>query len=337
MGTYPLSSKWFEINIPENLRPLKKVTLFQNDAAETDYNKFDIWAISERGLVRFSRDKWYRGEIIETHPDQSSESILRDYTGLISDEHDKKIDMLLDIIGDANNDSPREVIDSLEQKVMSNVAEDLDNREELENAFFALKSGYNQCLVDWERFKKIEEDYRDCIRDSLLSKSDVDKILFSVEKAKRRFLPEEITIPYEVNFEGMLTDIASDKKNLWITSDSGLYRYDGKRWRRFTSSEGLPANNISSIKLRGKQAYLGTNYGLVIYDAGAFNLQDEYVGLPSKPISGVAIESDSTAWVVIEGDLYHFNGSVWQNYFEYNDFLDQPAESIYENMKMKNL
>ncbi len=139
LGNYPLSSKWFEVSIPEDLRPFKKVTFYQNDAAEIDYNKYDIWAISEKGLVRFSRNKWYRGDIIETRADQSAESILRDYTGLRAEEHDARVAELMNIIGNANNDQSRSVIDSIETKVMAHIPDDYDAREDVENSFFALK------------------------------------------------------------------------------------------------------------------------------------------------------------------------------------------------------
>jgi len=334
LGNYPLSSKWFEVAIPEDLRPFKKVTFYQNDAAEIDYNKYDVWAISEKGLVRYSRNKWYRGDIIETRADQSAESILRDYTGLRSEEHDVKVAELMNIIGDTNNDQPRSAIDSIEAEVMAHIPDDYNAREDVENSFFALKKAYNECLIDWERFKRIGIEYHNAMKDSTLFKSEVDKLLFSIEKTKKRILPEEIIVPFGVNFDGKLTDIASDKKYLWITSDSGLYRYDRKRWRRFSESENLPTKNISNIKLHKKKAYLSTDYGLVIYDAGIFKMQDELSGLPTVPISGVAVESDNTAWAVVDSDLYYFDGNIWKNYFEYQDVLDQTAESIYENFKI---
>ncbi len=335
LGNYPLSSKWFEVVIPVDLRPFTKVTFYENDASEIDYNKYDIWAISEKGLVRYSRNKWYRGDIIETRAEQSAESILRDYTGLQSEDFDARVSELMNIIGEANNDQSRSEIDSIEAKVMAHIPDDYDARDEIENGFIALKAAYNQCLIDWERFKRIGVEYRNAIKDSTLSKSEVDKLLFTVEKTKRRILAEELIVPFVVNFEGHLTDIASDKKYLWITSDSGLYRYDKKRWRHFLSDdENIQLKNITGIKLSGKMAYLNTDNGLLIYDAGIFNMQGALDGLPEKPIVGVAAAPNNTAWAIVEGDLYHFDGKVWKNYIEFQDVLDQTAESIYDGMKI---
>ncbi len=335
LGNYPLSSKWFEVAIPDGLRPFKKVTFYQNDASEIDYNKYDIWAISEKGLVRYSRNKWYRGDIIETRAEQSAESILRDYTGLQSEDFDARVVGLMNIIGEANNDYPRSEIDSIESEVMAHIPDDYDARDEIENGFFALKAAYNQCLIDWERFKRIGVEFRNAIKDSTLSKSEVEKLLFTVEKTKKRILAEEIIVPFVVNFEGQLTDIASDKKYLWITSDSGLYRYDRKGWRHFLSEdENMQLKNITGIKLSKKMAYLNTDHGLLIYDAGIFKMQNALDGLPEKTISGVAAAPNNTAWAIVEGDLYHFDGKVWKNYFEIEDVLDQTAESIYQGMKI---
>ncbi len=335
LGNYPLSSKWFEVAIPDDLRPFKKVTFYQNDASEIDYNKYDIWAISEKGLVRYSRNKWYLGDIIETRAEQSAESILRDYTGFQSEDFDARVAELMNKIGDANNDLSRGEIDSIEVKVMAHIPDDYDARDEIENGFIALKAAYNQCLIDWERFNRIGVEYRNAIKDSTLSKSEVDRLLFIVEKTKRRVLAEELIVPFAVNFEGHLTDIASDKKYLWITSDSGLYRYDRKRWRHFLSDdENIQLKNITGIKLSKKMAYLNTDHGLLLYDAGIFSMQGDLNGLPEKPISGVAAAPDNTAWAIVEGDLYHFNGKVWKNYIEFQDVLDQTAESIYDGMKI---
>ena len=335
LGNYPLSSKWFEVSIPDDIKPFKKVTFFRNDASEIDYNKYDIWAISKKGLVRYSRNKWYRGDIIETRADQSAESILRDYTGLQSEDFDARVVELMEIIGDANNNQPRSAIDSIEAKVMSHIPEGYDARDEIENSFFALKSAYNQCLIDWVRFKRIGVEYRNAIKDSTLTESEVDKLLFAVEKTKKRILSPEIVVPFEVNFNGAMTDIASDKKYLWITSDSGLYRYDRKRWRHFSSDdENIPTTNITGVKLDRKKAYLSTDFGLLIYDGGIFNMQTVADGLPEKPIDGVATAANGTAWAIVEGDLYHFDGKSWKNYLEYQDVLDQTEESIYDDMKI---
>ena len=334
LGNYPLSSKWFDIKIPDNIRPLKKVALLKGGGSEIDYKKYDIWALTDKGLARYKNEKWLTGDNIETRPDQTTESILRSYTGLIGEEHDEKITVLLDILGKANNSRPIETIDSLESLVMPVVPEDYDAHDEVENAFIALKNGFNQCLIDWERFKKATEQCRDALKDSTLSESEVDRILFSLEKSKMRVLRDELLIPFEVIFEGELNDITADKKSLWVGTTNGLYRFDGKRWQRFTPSEGLPAKNISVVKARDKKAWLGTENGLVIYDAGAFDLQDIYSGLPSKPVSGIALDSDTTGWVALESDLYYFNGEIWRNFFEYQDVLDETPESVYERMQI---
>jgi len=65
LGTYPLSSKWFEINIPNEFQPLRHIAIFKNDAGEADYRQYDIWGISPKGLVKYSRGQWIQGEIIE--------------------------------------------------------------------------------------------------------------------------------------------------------------------------------------------------------------------------------------------------------------------------------
>jgi len=56
LGTYPLSSKWFEIKVPEYLQPIKKMAILKNESFKEDYKSYDIWALSKLGLVKFNPD-----------------------------------------------------------------------------------------------------------------------------------------------------------------------------------------------------------------------------------------------------------------------------------------
>jgi ligand-binding sensor domain-containing protein len=64
-----------------------------------------------------------------------------------------------------------------------------------------------------------------------------------------------------------------DKKgNLWfVTTGDGVYRYDGKSFTNFTTSDGLNSNSLFSI-LEDKKGniWLGTNAGLSYYDGKTF-------------------------------------------------------------------
>jgi hypothetical protein len=336
MGQYPLASTWFEIKIPDELRPLRKIALFKGHTSDLGFKKYDIWALSAKGLVKYSDGEWIYNDIIYAKPDQTAESILRQYTGLFGEASDEIIPTLLEKMGRANNKYSIEKIDSLENRIMGTIPGDYKSRDDLENAFIALKKAYNECLIDWDRVDLVSSLFYKNIKDSLLDDFQADKILLAVEKAKRRFLPEEITIPIDINIQGEINDIAADEKFLWLATESGVYRYLGSSWQKFGIDEGLPTLGIKKVKLFGKMVFLSTDTGLVVYKAGAFTYYGQEQGLPHKPVNGIAIDGPNRAWVVIDGDLYQFNGTVWKNYIELSGMHEFSIETIYEKMKIYN-
>ncbi|SYZ73995.1 conserved exported hypothetical protein [Candidatus Zixiibacteriota bacterium] len=334
LGNYPLSSKWFDIGVPEEFQPLRHIAIFRNDAGESDYRHYDIWGISPKGLVKYSRGQWIQGDIIEPSSEQTAEGILRQYVGLVGDSAEDKVQPLMVKLGRANNPYPLERLDSLKNNVMQRLPEDLKSKTELENAFNSAIEAYNQCLLDWTVLKKAFDAYHDAVKDSVISEGEADKIQFAVEKAKTRALPPQLTIPFDVNFAGEINDIAADNDYLWIASGSNLYRYNGSNWQKFGADQGLAVGKVEMIRLYNKKAYLGTDNGMVVYDNGAFIFFGSNTGLPEKEVSGIAVAKDNEAWTVIDGDLYHYDGNSWKNYFTYNDVLQQSDSAIYETMKL---
>jgi hypothetical protein len=334
LGQYPLTSTWFEVKIPAEYHPLRKIALFKAESSEIGYKKYDIWALSRKGLVRYSRGEWSQEEVISAKPDQSSESILRQYTGLFGEAAEEKIPELMVKIGQANNEYPIERIDSLESEVMAVIPEDYSSRDNLENAFFALKESYNKCLVDWEMVDNAFTHYGKALKDSIIDDLEADKILLAVEKSSRRFLPGEIIMPIGISIEGGLNDITSDDKFLWVAGESGLYRYDGDKWQRFGIDEGLPDVEIKGIKLSGKRAFLASDSGLILYEIGAFTHFGPEQGLPRRSVSDVATAGENKVWAVVDNDIYLFDGNIWRNYVEYEGARGITGESVYDNMKI---
>jgi hypothetical protein len=336
LGTYPLSGKWFDIKIPEQYNSIKRVALFKNEGSDIDYKRFDIWAITELGLVKYSKGDWRQGEIIETDPQQSSESILRQYTGLAGEAAEQRIPELMEKIGKINNYFSRDRIDSLRNKMQSALPESYSSREEFENSFNILNDSYNQCLIDWNMITQADELFYDGFKDSTLDQSEADKILVALEKAKRRFLPEEIIIPFNVSFSGNLNDLTADNDFIWLATDSGLYRYNNRNWQRLLPDDKTPVSRILLVKLFDDRAYIGTDSGLLVYDAGAIKHWGESDGLQSGEIKGIAIKEKDNIWVLVNDDLYHFDGTSWKNYYEFNNILEHTDSSIYEDMKIYN-
>ena len=334
LGQYPLSDKWDQIVIPADLQPLDDIALFRGEGPETDYRKFDVWALSQKGLIRYSKGNWIQEDVLSAKPDQTVESILRQYTGLVGESAEKKIPDLLKRVAQANNAFPREKLDTLEGLVMGGVAEGYTSREELQNNFNILKGAYDQCLVDSQMVKNSFDLAQKALKDSVINESEADKILVAVEKAKSKYLPPELRIPYDINLAGQLNAVAAGEKYLWVGTDSGLFRYDGERWQSFGVGEGLPNAPIKNIYLAKDAVFLYTDSGLATYVSGKITYFGLEQGLPRRPISAVAAIDNKKAWAVVDNDLYRYDGSVWKNYAESKDTAFADAEKVYESMKI---
>ncbi|UCD17310.1 MAG: hypothetical protein JSV44_12805, partial [Candidatus Zixiibacteriota bacterium] len=334
LGTYPLSYKWVTVTVPEEYRPLSKIALYGGSSTELDYKKYDIWALSPEGLLKYSNNKWQKGEVLETGPKETAELKLRQYAGLTGDVAERKLPELMEKLGRANNKYPRSRIEDFEKEYLGVLTADADVRSDVESTFVELRAAYNECLVDWDNFGRAEEQFRGAYKDSVLTESESDRVWFALQKGKRKYMPENIVIPFELSFIGRPRDLAAAGKALWVATDSALYRYSGTWWQRFGVEEGLPPVKIYSIKAYEKSVYLSTDKGLVVYRAGAFDIYDESSGLPQKPVSAVTAVNKDDIWAVVDGDLYHYDGALWKNYIEYSDVLNETPESIYERLKI---
>lgn len=333
LGQYPLSDKWDEVAIPDSLRPITKLALFKGEGPETDYRKFDIWALSSRGLVRYSDGRWIRDDIIETKSDQTAESIVRKYAGLSGEISEEKLKSLMDRVGESNNSFPRERLDTLQDLVSSFLAADYADSTGIRVALDSLKLLYNACLIDGKRLDEASMLIHKAVKDSLIREMEADKILFALEKAIWKYIPREITIPFDINFTGRLNDIASGNKFLWVVTDSGAFRYNGS-WQKLGLDYGLPTEKVNSVVLYKKMAFLGTDTGLVLYDAGSVIHFGADHGLPHLPVSAVAVQNDKRAFAVIGDDLYQYDGSVWKNYVEVPITAETNPETLYNHFKI---
>lgn len=66
--------------------------------------------------------------------------------------------------------------------------------------------------------------------------------------------------------------LEDSKGNMWFGSiGSGVYYFDGKAFQNFTTKEGLPNNEITSIyEDKASNIWLGTNGGISRYDGKTF-------------------------------------------------------------------
>lgn len=99
------------------------------------------------------------------------------------------------------------------------------------------------------------------------------------------------------------TLIFDKKGTMWIGTQKGLCKYDGKFITNYTSDHGLPDESISKLFEDSKgNLWIGTQYGgLVKYDGKNIQIFNDQNGLPANNISGITEDSKGNIWVSMWG------------------------------------
>jgi len=83
----------------------------------------------------------------------------------------------------------------------------------------------------------------------------------------------------------------------WIAASDGLYRYDGYRWERFTSADGLPSDYVRSVEVtRDGTLWVGTDRGAGIFDGKTFDTRGSEDHLPGPSVRRIVEDPDGTVW-----------------------------------------
>jgi signal transduction histidine kinase len=74
--------------------------------------------------------------------------------------------------------------------------------------------------------------------------------------------------PYSLIENDIMAFVEDNKGNIWMGTDNGLSRLDVRtqRFKTFTTSDGLPNNNIVALIRYGKSIWISTTNGLCCYD-----------------------------------------------------------------------
>ncbi len=130
------------------------------------------------------------------------------------------------------------------------------------------------------------------------------------------------------NAEGLsqsqVLSIAQDSRGfLWIgTAGGGLNRFDGQKFKVYTTYDGLPDDNIWSIFCDSRdRVWLGTSTGLCILENGKFKTFPSYNGLDDDKIYSIAEDLLGNIWIATANNgISVYDGSTFKN-FGINDGL----------------
>ncbi|MGH7976876.1 MAG: ligand-binding sensor domain-containing protein, partial [Limisphaerales bacterium] len=105
---------------------------------------------------------------------------------------------------------------------------------------------------------------------------------------------------------------------LWAGTQNGLAKFDGQKWKLFTTRDGLSGNAVRAIaEDAAGNLWVGTeNHGLDFYKGGKFiSFQATKSGLPGNDISCLYADKDGDLWVGTSGHgLARFQNGKWTRY-----------------------
>lgn len=92
---------------------------------------------------------------------------------------------------------------------------------------------------------------------------------------------------------------------LWVGTEDGLFRYNGRRFTRFDQHDGLPSIIIDHIVDDGKGTlWIGSPRGLVRYKDQGFTVLGGESGLPTTTIEALRADPEGCVWVGLSSGLY---------------------------------
>ena len=109
-------------------------------------------------------------------------------------------------------------------------------------------------------------------------------------------------------------DVLEDRRgNVWFTStDSGLYKYDGKTIHHFTTRDGIATGGVLPIyEDRAGTIWLGTGSGLSRYDGKSFQNFKMKGERNSNDINKIFQDRTGRLWIGTRGGTFVYDGKTF--------------------------
>lgn len=330
LGTHPLADTWIDASIPAEHRPLRAVAAMKTGGRE-NYRDYDLWAISSSGLIRWDNRRWSAVEVFGTSSNETVSQKVAGYFGAIDQEY---LDAATRRVAIANNRRSFEHLDSLLTAILEGIPQSYSRYSQISEGADSARSLYWECRLNWDRIEEAADHLQRGLRDETMSETESDRVNYSLERARNRFLPEDLKIPYSAVLAGTPTAIAPVNQGILVGTEEGLLFFSGSRWQVLTEKNGLPSNKIHCIKTTDRGALVGTDNGLVVFNGLLIDTLDSSTPMPAGPVTAIGEAGMNKVFAVIDNQLWHYDGSAWRSTFEYTVSLDENVARVAERLSI---
>ena len=104
-----------------------------------------------------------------------------------------------------------------------------------------------------------------------------------------------------------------DNNHLWIGTESGLLSYDGKRFERYRTADGLASDSVLCVlSLPGGVVWAGTDNGVSRLANGKFtSYRRTRERLANNLVTALFEGTDGVLWISTPSGVTRFDGNVW--------------------------
>ncbi|MFC1750376.1 two-component regulator propeller domain-containing protein [Pseudomonadota bacterium] len=145
------------------------------------------------------------------------------------------------------------------------------------------------------------------VKEAIQFKSDPGKASMHHRRQKEEQGLQDVNSAYNPNY--VISMAVEENGTIWAgTWGAGLSRFDGKAWKTYTTSDGLPANHIFMLYLDTQgELWIGTSKGLVHFDqqSGSFDIKTVANGLYADNVFSMANGRDNSLWIGSFGGVAH--------------------------------
>ncbi len=120
--------------------------------------------------------------------------------------------------------------------------------------------------------------------------------------------------------------------NIWLCTNGGVTKYDGKYFTHYTDKEGLASNLVFTVlEDRDGIIWFGTYAGVSRYDGRYFTNYTTTGGLGNNIIHDILQDKVGNLWFATEGGITQFDGNFFTNYSRENGLPSNLIRTLMED------